>query len=210
MRLLALAILFASTVASAEPKLPAHYAKLFDVSSTWTYALSRTTWDYDQIEKEPDQRKWKKKTDKLAPITCKVARAFRLGARSVSEVTCDREEGWKFTVSGMYLATPSGLRRYNNVVWPTTGEDLGADTDHELLIAAAPKAITKRTKEGGEGGPRYTRTQSLTREGTAWCTSRSTSGAPHDGIETICYGGVITRGRNDIGGELDDLTYRTR
>lgn len=210
MRLLAFAVLLSSTIASADSRLPAHYAALFDAAATWTYELERTTWDYDQIQHEANVRKWKKKTEKLAPITCKVERVARFGVRALAEITCDRDEGWKFPIAGTYLASPSGLRRYNNVAWPTTPEDLGADTEHELLVAAAPKARTKTTREGEQGGPRYALTLSVTRERGAWCTTQKTRGAPHDGEITLCYASGIVRGRNDVSGELDDLRYRAR
>lgn len=211
MRIPALAILLTSTIAGADSRLPAHYAKLLTAGSTWTYEVSRTTWDYDQLQNEPDAKKWKKKTEKLAPITCKVARVQAFGTRSVSEVTCDREEGWKFIVAGIYFADRGGLYRYNSIEWPASLAEMGKDADHTLLVAASPKTLTKRTREGDANSAlHYTVTHTVRRDGKAWCISDSTSGAPHDGTSTTCFGGTITRIRNDVGGELDDLVFRVK
>jgi len=219
MRSAALVVVLLAGSASAEPdappqvgKLPAHYAKLFVVGTTWTYDAKVTTWDYAWLETHSHKKPWKKATEKSTAI-CRVEKVVTFAASIASQVTCDshpfgESKQWKFPIAGIYVATARGLSFAGR-------SDLPADevmlAGAELLIAAKPKLSRRTVKEGVAGeGPVYTVTSGIRREGSAWCTFSSTRGAAHDGARSLCFGGGVTSGRNDIGGELHDASFRAR
>ena len=216
MRIAALLVLLVGT-ASAAPdapppvgKLPAHYAKLFVEGTVWIYDAKVVTWDYVWLETH-DKKPWKKATEKLPPTTCKVVKVTTFAASIASQVTCDGHpfgEGkqWKFPVPAIYVATAKGLFIPNLAEVPTTEPSL---EDATLVIAAKPK-VTKKVQRTADDPGAFVVTSGVRRERSAWCVFSSTRGAPHDGESTICYGGGITSGRNDISGELHDASFKAR
>lgn len=211
-----LAVVPAAAAPEAPPqvsKLPAHYAPLFVDGKVFTYDAKVITWDYAWLESNSDKKPWKKATEKLPATTCKVVKVTTFAASIASQVTCDAQpfgEGrdWKFPVAAIYVATRRGLWLANTSELPTTEPSLDGAT---LLIAARPKAANKTVREGVKGqGPYYSVTTGVRREGSSWCTFTRTNGAPHDGVTSVCYGGGITSGRNDVGGELHDASFKAR
>jgi hypothetical protein len=220
MRIACLLVVLVVRAAMAAPdappqvgKLPAHYAKLFVEGQVFVYDAKVTTWDYAWLENNSEKKPWKKATEKLPVTTCKVVKVTTFAASIASQVTCDGHpfgEGkqWKFPVAAIYVATARGLFLPNAEDVSTTEPSLD---DATLLIAAKPKATQKTVMEGVKGqGPYYSVTTGVRREGRAWCTFSRTRGAPHDGVQSLCFGGGITSGRNDVGGELHDASFRAR
>lgn len=211
MKLAAIALVgILSTSAAAGPPLPAHYAELFDEGRRWTYDVKVTTWDHAKMENLDTQRvpmkPWPRRVEKHV-VTCRVAKVAQLGSARVAEVTCDKEVDRKLDVPGIYVATAAGLHRYGGT-FPQSESDV-ADLDPPL-IAAKPKAMRETTNEPFAGNDTYRLTRTVKRGGAAWCTSQRFDGAAHDGTRSMCFGGVITRGGDDIAGELHDVQYRAR
>lgn len=167
----ALLVLLLAGTAGASPKLPAHYAKLFDPDATWTYARERDE------------------------VACKVVRTTTIGKIVASEVTCT--SGDEFPVSGVYLAAPDGLY-LSGTGFPESKADLGPMVLHQLLVTAEPKASAKKVVKFAPTADRVMKvetTSGVRRDGKLWCWYRTTaygSSPPH--TDTRCFDGGIAYG----------------
>ena len=189
--------------------LPAHYAELFKEGATFTYDVSITTWDAKLGEIDTQKvpmKKWPRHTAKHV-ATCTVSKVVTLGAATASLVTCDKEIDPKFHVAGVYIATERGLHRGGSAL-PASADEL-SDLEPPI-IAAKPRKRTSTTREKAAGDTQFVVTDTIRQVGRAWCVSRTFKGAPHDGTERTCYGGTVTRGGNDIAGELHDVQFTLR
>ncbi len=185
MRLVPFVLVALAGVAGAVPKLPAHYATLFDPKATWKYETARA----DSSKPEPD-------------ATCKVARTVTIGKVTASEVTCDRE----LPIAGVYLAMPQGLYRSGGA-FPATADDIGDVSMHQLLIQAKPKPTAKQITKYAPTTPitKEVTTFGVRREGTMWCWYRTTErGKKYRNTDTLCFSGGVAHG-------LDNgLAFRVR
>ena len=210
-RAILVCLVIGSLPVAAEPALPKHYAQLFVDGKQWTYDVRITTWDYAKIENLDPQkvpvRRWPKRTQTHV-VVCSVAKVARLGAATVSQITCDKTVDEKVDIAGIYVATATGLHRYGGDVFPQTEAEL-APLDPPL-IAAKPKPMRKTTKEPFTDSSHFHVTLAVQSRGGAWCTSQRLDGAPHDGTRTTCFGGGIASGGNDVAGELHDVQYTVR
>ena len=199
-----------TTTVAAEPALPKHYAQLFVEGKQWTYDVRITTWDYAKLgnldSKVPVSR-WPKRTQPHV-VVCSVAKVARLGAATVSQITCDKEIDSKVDIAGIYVASANGLHRYGGTAFPQTEAEL--EPLDPPLIAAKPKAMRKTTKEPFTDTDHYRITRAVQFTGGAWCTSERLDGAAHDGTRKTCFGGGIASGGNDVAGELHDMQYVVR
>jgi hypothetical protein len=185
MRLVPILLVALAGTASAGPKLPAHYAALFDPKATWTYQLARA----DSSKPEPD-------------ATCKVARTVTIGKVVASEVTCDRE----LPVAGVYLAMPQGLYR-SGFDFPAKAEDIGDLAMHQLLIQARPKPSATQVAKYAPTTPitKVVTTFGVRREDTMWCWYRTTERSKKDrNTDTLCFSGGVAHGLER------DLAFRAR
>src|SRR5512140_3485882 len=96
----ALTVALPRIASAAPPKLPAHYAAMFELHHAWTYDASLTTWDY----KHPDTVGKGPKVTVRTVINCSVTKVQTFGSTIVSEVTCDQEYERTFKVAGVYAA----------------------------------------------------------------------------------------------------------
>lgn len=178
----ALLLLALAAPAGAAPKLPAHYAKLFEPSATWTYELASA-----DAAKQPD-------------VTCKVARTITIGKVIAAEVTCDRE----LPVAGVYLAMPGGLYRAG-VDFPATKADLGEPALHQLLIPAKPRPSARAVTQVAPPAIKVVTTTGVRREGEQWCWYRTTDRGKKDRhTDTLCFAGGIAHGLEH------ELAFRVR
>ena len=210
MRVAALFCFVASAPVAAEPALPKHYAQLFVDGKQWTYDVRITTWDYAKLENLDSKvpvRRWPKRTTPHV-VVCSVAKVSKLGASTVSQITCDKDVDDKVDIAGIYVATAKGLHRYGGTTLPQTESDL--DELDPPLIAAKPKAMRKTTKEPFTENDHYRLTRAVQFVGGAWCTSVRLDGAAHDGTRKTCFGGGIASGGNDVAGELHDVQFKAR
>jgi hypothetical protein len=185
MRLVPLVLVALAGTAGAGPKLPAHYARLFDPKATWTYELARV----DASKPEPD-------------ATCKVARTTTIGKVVASEVTCDRE----LPIAGVYLAMPQGLYR-SGFDFPQPGDDVGDLAMHQLLIQAKPKPTAKQITKYAPTTPigKVVTTFGVRREDKMWCWYRTTERGKKDRhTDTLCFSGGVAHGLER------DLAFRVR
>ncbi|MEO7093193.1 MAG: hypothetical protein ABI175_08080 [Polyangiales bacterium] len=184
MRLVPLVLAGMTGIAGAAPKLPAHYAALFDPKATWKYELARA-----DAKAEPD-------------ATCKVARTVTIGKVVASEVTCDRE----LPIAGVYLAMPQGLYRSGSD-FPATASEIGDLSMHQLLVQAKPKATATTVTKFAPATPptKVTTTFGVRREGTMWCWYRTTERSKKDrNTDTLCFSGGVAHGLER------DLAFRAR
>jgi hypothetical protein len=218
MRLLALVVVVIAGTAHADaPRLPAHYAKLFQQGATWTYDIVVTNWDHEKLQamgakgidiyKIPSSR-WPRRSSKER-MKCKVDRVATYAKAIASEVSCDKEMMPMITIPGVFLATTKGL--YRLAEFPTKESELPLD-DGDVVIAAAPKAFRTVTKiENQQGGG--TAVRGIRVEGGAWCTYDEliANYAGHNGKGSTCYGrGILASVAHDYGPELRDIKIRAR
>lgn len=212
--------MFFGGVASADaPRLPAHYAKIFQAGATWTYDIAETSWDAAKlramedrgidIHKLPSSR-WPRHTDKQH-MTCKVARIATYKKAIVSEVTCDRDLKMRVDIAGTYLATDKAL--YRLYEFPATEADLPSPLDGgDAEIAAAPKvARVVEVIEKAAGGGRAVR--GIRVEGGSWCKydEMIANAVGHNGKGSTCYGrGIPVSVAQDFGPDLRDIKLKAR
>jgi hypothetical protein len=185
MRLVLFVVAALASSASAAPKLPAHYAALFDPKATWRYEIARA----DSAKPEAD-------------ATCKIARTVAIGNVIASEVTCDR----KLPVAGVYLAMPQGLYR-SGLDFPATKDDIGDLSMHQLLVQAKPKPSATKVEKVAPTTPitKVITTSGVRREGTMWCWYRTTERGKKDRqTDTLCFSGGVAHGLES------NLAFRTR
>ena len=175
MRLVPVVVVALASIASAAPKLPAHYAALFDPKATWRYELARA----DSSKPEPD-------------ATCKVVRTVTIGKVIASEVTCDRD----LPVAGVYLAMPQGLFR-SGFEFPATADDIGDLAMHQLLIQAKPNPTATQVAKYAPTTPvtKVVTTFGVRREDKMWCWYRTTERSKKDrNTDTLCFNGRVAHG----------------
>lgn len=177
-------LLVLASSAAAAPKLPAHYAKLFQPKATWTYQLAPA-----DATSRPD-------------VTCTVARTITIGKVVASEITCDHE----LTVAGIYLATPAGLYRAD-IDFPATEADLDRAVGKLLLVQAKPRALARPITKVAPTTPitRVVTTFGVRREGKEWCWYRTTEwNKKRRQTDTLCFADGIAHGLDH------ELAFRVR
>jgi hypothetical protein len=175
MRVASLVLVALTGVVGASPKLPAHYAALFDPKSAWTYEIARA----DDSKPQPD-------------ATCKVARTVTIGKVVASEVTCDRE----LPIAGVYLAMPQGLYR-SGFEFPANADEIGELSMHQLLIQAKPKPTSSQVTKFAPTTPitKEVTTFGVRREDKMWCWYRTTErGKKYRNTDTMCFSGGVAHG----------------
>jgi len=174
MRLASALLLVLSASATASPKLPAHYAKLFEARTWWKYSIART----DTNTTEPD-------------ATCKVQRVITIGKIVASEILCDHE----LPMAGVYLAMPDGLYR-SGLEFPTKKDEIGDLAVHQLLIQARPRASAKSVTRYAPTTPitKSVTTSGARREDKMWCWYRTTDRGTSSRTDTLCFDGGIDHG----------------
>jgi hypothetical protein len=181
MRLAVLAILCSSSAALADPKLPAHYAGLFENGRTWTYELAVT--DFDHVERPDGTLQAVRGKPVRSKFTCTVADVTGV----VATITCDKEidSVYSFRVDGQWVATKTGIAR---------------DEGGPVLVGARPKVTRTRTKT--EFGGHLVIAVTSPAKGT-WCNVEDTTkyGAGDGAITTVCFkAGAIASGKLDYHG----------
>jgi hypothetical protein len=183
-RIVAALLAWTAAADAAPPKL---YAAMFAKGHRWTYDVSAN--------------------GETSVLTCEVAGVKAYAKAVASKITCDREldSDYAFVPDGLWVATARGLARLPDYELPDTVDDSSP------VIAAAPRASTKRTKDG-YGGHYVARV--FARKGM-WCTQNDTThgGAGDGAIETLCFkpGTGLAWGELDYrGGDPRDVVYTAR
>jgi hypothetical protein len=216
MRLVLLVVLLAHTAHADAPRLPAHYAKLFQQGATWTYDIAVTGWDHDKLQAMEARginihklasSRWPRRTDRRQ-LKCKVDRVATYASSIVSEVSCDQDAPPMITIPGVFFATAKGLYRLAD--FPT--KEPSPLDDGEVEIAAAPKVFRTETQiEKQQGGGKTV--VGIRIENGAWCKYDELIGnyAGHNGKGSTCYGrGLLLSIAHDFGPDLRDIKIRAR
>lgn len=187
-----------SSIAAADPALPAHYAPLFERGKTWVYDTA--------LKEFGDPRPIVTR----AKVTCTVGEVTKRGAAMVSHITCDRDPSPKLELPGYWVGTAAGL-------WHLGDEAPDADAIAQIQsepprIAGKPMAFeTARKVELFD--PAHDKIITGVRVSPkihGWCAYEDSSNADPDGGRIVtCYGpGIgIQSGYNDVGGSLNKLEY---
>lgn len=201
MRLLvSFAVVLVSSMAAAEPALPAHYAPLFERGRTWIYDTSLKEFG----EAKPIITR--------AKVTCTVGEVTKHGAAMVSHITCDRDPSPKLELPGYWVGTAAGL-------WRLEDRDQAPDADAIARIQREPPQIagkpvvfeTARKVELFD--PAHDTILTGVRASAkinGWCAYEDSANADPDGGRIVtCYGpGIgIQSGYNDVGGSLNKFEY---
>lgn len=192
---IAVLLLLCATADAGVPKLPRHYAALFEVNHAWTYDVALTTWDFEHPGKNG---KLPKKTDRSV-VDCKVARTELFDAAFISEVTCSEA----FPVAGVYAATAAGLFKIDE--WPKTAADL--PELGEPWVLSKPTAWHKKHHDTFF---KADYTEGVRKQGLGWCVYSDTTQFADGGPVNVCFDQGIASALNDTGGELHRLEYKAR
>lgn len=190
MRLILALSVLASTASADPPKLPAHYAKLFEKDRVLVYDMVHTYPDSDKAQRQKLEDKpvnrWPRKTERSV-IKCKVTRVVKFSASIASQVECDVELVPMVPhVDGVFLANASGLYRIGEI--PANEADLPKGDDlGPPEIPATPKVVRTVEPQPNNDGKGVS---GVRQSGGSWCSYSELTGAyhGHNGSGYTCFG----------------------